>query len=140
VFTGIRLNSERLSGSGDRLPRSLSPPLTPGRQTDSVGAQPHTLCGGVEIPYNRSMSGHPTNFEGSVTDAIRDAITAKIANAQAVVTGGGGHFSIVVVSTEFAGKSMLESQRLVYGAIAHLMKGDMAPVHAVDSLVTRTTP
>jgi hypothetical protein len=26
----------------------------------------------------------------------------------------------------------------VYGAIAHLMKGDMAPVHAVDSLKTRT--
>ncbi|MFZ6184907.1 hypothetical protein [Nannocystis pusilla] len=27
-------------------------------------------------------------------------------------------------------------QRLVYGAIAHLMAGDMAPVHAVDSLRT----
>ena len=38
----------------------------------------------------------------------------------------------------FAGKSMLESQRLVYGAIAHLMKGDGAPVHAVDKLTTRT--
>ena len=80
---------------------------------------------------------HPTNFEGSVTDALRDSITAKIADAQVEVTGGGGHFSLVVVSAEFSGKSMLQSQRLVYGAIAHLMKGEMAPVHAVDSLVTR---
>jgi acid stress-induced BolA-like protein IbaG/YrbA len=38
----------------------------------------------------------------------------------------------------FAGKNMLESQRLVYSAITHLMAGDMAPVHAVDSLKTRT--
>ena len=51
--------------------------------------------------------------------------------------GGGGHFSIEVISPVFAGKGMLESQRLVLGAIAHLMKGDQAPVHAVDQLKTR---
>lgn len=89
------------------------------------------------MQYKRAMSGHPTSFEGSVTDAIREAIAAKIADAQVEVTGGGGHFSIVVVSTVFDGKSMVDSQRLVYGAITHLMKGDMAPVHAVDKLVTR---
>ena len=83
------------------------------------------------------MSTHLTTFEGSVTDAIRNAITTQIADAQVEVTGGGGHFSLVVVSTAFGNKSMLESQRLVYGAIADLMKGDTAPVHAVDSLVTR---
>ena len=38
----------------------------------------------------------------------------------------------------FAGKSMLESQRLVLGAIKHLLAGERAPVHAVDSLTTRT--
>jgi len=54
------------------------------------------------------------------------------------VNGGGGHFTIEVVSSAFAGKGMLESQRLVYSAIAHLMKGDLAPVHAVDSLKTKT--
>ena len=41
------------------------------------------------------------------------------------------------MSPEFAGKSMLASQRLVYGAIAHLMSGERAPVHAVDKLTTR---
>jgi hypothetical protein len=29
-------------------------------------------------------------------------------------------------------------QQRVYAAIAHLMKGDSAPVHAVDRLVTET--
>jgi stress-induced morphogen len=84
------------------------------------------------------MSPHPTNFQGSVIDALREAIEQHIPNSRAVVNGGGGHFSIEVTSPAFAGSSMLESQRLVYGAIAHLMQGDAPPVHAVDSLKTRT--
>ncbi len=82
------------------------------------------------------MSHHPTDFQGSITDAIREAIVAAIADADVLVSGGGGHFSIEVTSSVFAGKNRVESQRLVYGAIAHLMKGDMAPVHAVDTLRT----
>jgi acid stress-induced BolA-like protein IbaG/YrbA len=82
------------------------------------------------------MSHHPTNFQGSVTDAIREAIVAAIEDADVVVAGGGGHFTIEVTSKVFAGKSRVESQRLVYKAITHLMAGDMAPVHAVDSLRT----
>jgi acid stress-induced BolA-like protein IbaG/YrbA len=83
------------------------------------------------------MSSHPTDFKGSVTDAIKEAIEKTISDAAVTVQGGGGHFSIEVVAPVFEGKSMLESQRLVYSAIAHLMKGDMAPVHAVDTLKTR---
>lgn len=84
------------------------------------------------------MSSHPTDFQGSVIDAVREAIEQQIHNSQAAVNGGGGHFSIEVTSPVFAGMSMLESQRLVYGAIAHLMLGNASPVHAVDSLITRT--
>ena len=84
------------------------------------------------------MSDHPTNFQGSVTEAIKKAIEAVVTEAQVQVEGGGGHFSIVVTSPVFAGKSRLDSQRLVLGSIAHLMAGDMAPVHAVDSLKTKT--
>lgn len=83
------------------------------------------------------MSSHPTSFQGDIFTAIREAITARIPDAVTEVNGGGGHFNIAVVSPVFAGKNMLESQRLVYSAIAHLMKGDDAPVHAVDSLKTR---
>ena len=84
------------------------------------------------------MSEHPTDFVGSIPDAIRTAVVARLPDAQVEVAGGGGHFTIHVVSTAFAGKSMLEQQRLVLGAISHLLKGDRAPVHAVDSLVCKT--
>jgi acid stress-induced BolA-like protein IbaG/YrbA len=84
------------------------------------------------------MSDHPTDFQGDVAAAIRGAIQAKLPGAQVEVSGGGGHYALSVVSPEFAGKSMLASQRLVYGAIAHLMSGDRAPIHAVDTLTTKT--
>ncbi|MBN9147252.1 MULTISPECIES: BolA family protein [unclassified Nitrobacter] len=84
------------------------------------------------------MSSHPTDFQGSVIDALRETIEQQIQNSQAIVSGGGGHFNIDVTSPVFAGMSTLERQRLVYSAIAHLMRGDMPPVHAVDSLKTRT--
>lgn len=83
------------------------------------------------------MSSHPTDFKGDVVQALREAIESKIPNSKADVSGGGGHFTIEVVSSAFAGLGMLDSQRLVYSAIAHLMKGDLAPVHAVDKLKTR---
>ncbi|MCA9644543.1 MAG: BolA/IbaG family iron-sulfur metabolism protein [Polyangiaceae bacterium] len=83
------------------------------------------------------MSSHPTNFQGDVTLAIKESIESGIEGATAQVTGSGGHFSIEVVAAIFEGKSMLESQRMVYKTIAHLMAGDLAPVHAVDTLKTR---
>ncbi|MFO0645399.1 MAG: BolA family protein [Polyangiales bacterium] len=82
------------------------------------------------------MSDH--HHAGDMSDAIRAAIVERIPDARVGVSGGGGHYTLEVVSTAFAGKGLLDSQRLVYGAIAHLMKGDGAPVHAIDSLRTRT--
>ena len=84
------------------------------------------------------MSHHLTTFQGSVTDAVKKAIEDAIPDARAEVTGEGGHYNIVVISNVFEGKSMLQSHQMVLASIAHLMKGDMAPVHAVDSLKTRT--
>lgn len=83
------------------------------------------------------MSDHPTDFKGDVAAAIRSAIQSKLPGARVEVTGGGGHYSLSVTAAEFAGKSMLATQRLVYGAIAHLMSGDRAPIHAVDTLTTK---
>jgi acid stress-induced BolA-like protein IbaG/YrbA len=84
------------------------------------------------------MSDHPTDFVGSVADAVTSAIVGKLPDAKVEVSGSGGHYRIAVVSTGFAGKSLLESQRLVLSAIKHLINGDRAPVHAVDSLTTKT--
>lgn len=84
------------------------------------------------------MSDHPTDFAGSIEEAIRTSVQAKLPDAVVDVAGGGGHYTIAVVSSAFAGKSMLESQRLVLSAIKHLINGDRPPVHAVDKLTTRT--
>jgi len=50
----------------------------------------------------------------------------------------GGHFEIRVVAGQFVGKSTLAKQRLVLGAIKELMKGENAPVHAIDRIETLT--
>jgi stress-induced morphogen len=84
------------------------------------------------------VSAHYTDFQGDVLTAIREAVEGRVGSARCEVSGGDGHYSIVVTSPAFAGLSMVASQRLVYSAIAHLMKGDAPPIHAVDSLQTRT--
>jgi len=84
------------------------------------------------------VSDHPTDFKGDVREAISTSIKAALPDATVEVSGGGGHYNIAVVSTGFAGKSLLESQRLVLRTIKHLLDGAMAPVHAVDSLITKT--
>jgi stress-induced morphogen len=83
------------------------------------------------------MGLHLTNFSGDVLAALRDSVEQAIPGSRCVAAGGGGHYTLDVVSPSFAGLSMLASHRLVLGAIAHLMRGDQAPVHAVDSLKTR---
>jgi acid stress-induced BolA-like protein IbaG/YrbA len=84
------------------------------------------------------MSHHPTDFQGSVEDAITTSIRAELPDAVVQVSGAGGHYTIDVVSAAFAGKSLLQNQRLVLSAIKHLINGAAPPVHAVDSLKTRT--
>jgi acid stress-induced BolA-like protein IbaG/YrbA len=75
---------------------------------------------------------------GDVSVAIRDAIGAALPGSDVhVAVGSPGHFTISVVAEEFRGKSRVASQRLVYKAIAPLMQGDRAPVHAVDQLETK---
>jgi stress-induced morphogen len=72
-----------------------------------------------------------------VAAALRTAIAAQVADAEIDVQAhGGGHFSVVVKSAVFRGKSMLENHRLVYAAMAPLLAGPDAPVHAIDSLRT----
>ncbi len=74
-----------------------------------------------------------------ITSRIKTAIETAISDAVVdVKSGSHGHFEIDVTSQEFAGKSMVKQQQLVYAAIKDLMAGDSAPVHAVDRLRTKT--
>ncbi|MFT7581580.1 MAG: acid stress-induced BolA-like protein IbaG/YrbA [Myxococcota bacterium] len=80
------------------------------------------------------MSGNHSSVQ--LCPTIKTTIEDAIAGATAEVSGGGGHYRIRVVSAVFEGKSMLQKQRLVYRAIAALMSGPDAPLHAVDELLT----
>ncbi len=66
---------------------------------------------------------------------IRDSVRAAIPDAEVEVSGG-AHFEIRVTSGAFNGKNSLARHRIVYAAIAHLMKGEDAPIHAIDRLET----
>jgi acid stress-induced BolA-like protein IbaG/YrbA len=73
-----------------------------------------------------------------ITSQIKEAIQSAIGDAVVdVKPASQGHFEIDVTSQEFAGKSMVKQQQLVYAAIKDLMAGDNAPVHAVDRLRTK---
>ncbi|MFQ5415583.1 MAG: BolA family protein [Myxococcota bacterium] len=75
-----------------------------------------------------------------VAQRLRDAIQGALPGAALEVRAtGAGHFEISVVSPRFEGQSRVDQQRSVYAAIAPLMKGDAAPVHAVDKLETRAS-
>lgn len=75
-----------------------------------------------------------TTINDTINDQIRAAIQAALPNAAVLVSGNNGHFTLEVTHEDFKGKSPVAQQRLVLSAIKHLMAGDSAPVHAVDSL------
>ena len=78
------------------------------------------------------------NSADDLCAALRAAVLAAIPDAQVTATANSpGHFQLDVVSPVFAGKSRVQQQQLVYGAIKQLMAGDAAPVHAIDRLTTR---
>ena len=77
---------------------------------------------------------HGTNAHSAALAAGMRALE----EAKDFVPRGAGHFELDVVSEAFAGLSRVKQQQLVYGAIAPLLSGDAAPVHAIDRMVTRT--
>ncbi len=69
---------------------------------------------------------------------IRSAIEAAVPEAGVEVSAAApGHFEVSVVSSAFAGKSLVKQQQMVYAAIAPLMSGERPRVHAIDHLRTR---
>jgi len=75
----------------------------------------------------------------ALLDELRAALRTALPDAAVEVEAGSpGHFSLSVVSAAFAGLPRVRQQQKVYAAIAHLMAGDAAPVHAIDQLITKT--
>jgi len=70
------------------------------------------------------------DLEAAIRGALPDATEVEVRAASP------GHFEIRVVDDSFEGLSRLKQQQAVYAAIAPLMKGDAAPVHAIDRLET----
>jgi acid stress-induced BolA-like protein IbaG/YrbA len=84
------------------------------------------------------MSLELINPAQETSEKLRSAIATALPDAVIEVKSGGpGHYELVVVSELFEGKSLVKKQQLVYAAIADLMKGDNAPVHAIDRLQAR---
>ena len=80
------------------------------------------------------IAAQPTTHD--TAERIREAVAVALPCARIDVTGEGNHFSLRVESAAFAGRNRLARQRLVLRAIAPLMKGEGAPVHAIDRLET----
>jgi acid stress-induced BolA-like protein IbaG/YrbA len=76
----------------------------------------------------------PSNTSLEIQNAIAQSLPGAAVHVSA---GSPGHFNISVAAEEFRGKTRLACQRLVYKAIAPMMQGDRAPVHAVDQLETK---
>jgi acid stress-induced BolA-like protein IbaG/YrbA len=83
------------------------------------------------------MPVYPNDVGGSIHEAVRASILEAIPDATVEVAGGGGHFTIDVVSPVFETLNRVKKQQVVLRAIRHLMDGAAAPVHAVDALTTR---
>ena len=72
-----------------------------------------------------------------VAQRMADAIRAALPDAAVEVRPAApGHFEVRVVAESFRGRSRVQQHQLVYAAIAPLMAGDGAPVHAIDALHT----
>jgi len=81
-----------------------------------------------------SEPSKPDDLVAELSTSVGTALPGSEVEVRAT---GAGHFEIRVTCASFAGRSRVAQQQSVYAAIAHLMKGDAAPVHAIDKLETR---
>ena len=59
-------------------------------------------------------------------EEIKRLIEAGLTDAEALVEGDGAHFSALVISPAFAGKSRIQKQQLVYDTVrAQLLDGTL---------------
>ena len=73
-------------------------------------------------------------LEGALTPRSLEIVDDSARHAGHVGAQGGGHYRVTLVAEAFRGHSQLERHRLVYAAVAPLMRG---AVHALN-IVART--
>ena len=75
------------------------------------------------------------NDPAKTVEDLTNRIASAIEGAAVEITAAGpGHFEIRVVAQAFADLGRVKKQQLVYAAIAELMSGPNAPVHAIDKM------
>ena len=65
-------------------------------------------------------------------DQVAAMIKANLPDAEVEVqdlTGGGDHYQVAVVSSAFAGRSLVQQHQLVYGAVREAMSSEA--IHAL---------
>lgn len=65
-------------------------------------------------------------------DQVTSMIKAGLPDAEVTVedlTGGGDHYQVTVVSSAFAGQSLVKQHQLVYGAVREAMSSEA--IHAL---------
>lgn len=63
---------------------------------------------------------------------VEEMIKAEISDAQVQVqdlTGGGDHYQVTVVSSEFEGRGLVQQHQLIYGALRQAMSSEA--IHAL---------
>lgn len=71
-------------------------------------------------------------------DQVESMIKAELPDAQVQIqdlTGGGDHYQVVIVSSAFEGKALVQQHQIVYGAVRQAMSSEA--IHAL-SLKTYT--
>jgi acid stress-induced BolA-like protein IbaG/YrbA len=69
-------------------------------------------------------------------DQVIDMIKAQLPDAQIQIqdlTGGGDHYQVTVVSSQFEGKGLVQQHQLVYGALHAAMS-----IEAIHALALKT--
>jgi stress-induced morphogen len=68
---------------------------------------------------------------------VEDMIKAELPDAQVQVqdlNGGGDHYQVTVVSSQFAGKGLVQQHQMVYGALKQAMSTE-----AIHALALKTS-
>lgn len=75
------------------------------------------------------------------TQQVETMIKAQMPDAQVQVqdlTGGGDHYQVTVVSSQFANKGLVQQHQLVYGALQQAMSSEAIHALAIKTYTPET--